>query len=138
MPSVTASNSSIMSLLCNPKHIVIYGCDGGITEDFSESQKKYCHYKCCKQPAVGYREKLKTGDGAVLDIKIGWCEYIRDPHQRWGKKHRKRWEKSYSEELPYFESMGFPVKHIPVYIVGLHSRYSFGKRITLEDSLKLI
>lgn len=118
----TPTVHSVMSLLPilssgEPSAITVFGCDGGITADFTKEQLKFCHYDCQGKSCHGYiyggrlNPKYERGIG------------------RWSNRHTaltKHMEKEFGFENP------------PIYLVGRHSNYKFGKKIPIKKILKFM
>lgn len=99
-------------IVCNPKVLFIFANDIGITEDFTEEDKLWCHYGCTWH-AVGpekanlYKQRAEKWDLKILDIFKEACE-IAD------------------------------IKFPPVYLAGLYSNHVLFPKITRECALDLI
>ncbi len=101
-----------------PKSIYVFGCDGGLTKDYADSD---------------YRDK-KRG--------IGKCHYKCDRNCVNKKMHRYprqiRWDVKILRHLKIHMKEVFNIKFPPIYIAGIHSKYRFGEKVSKEDFLKLI
>ncbi len=100
-----------------PLSITVFGCDGGVTADFTKEQKKYCHYDCQSKSCHGYIYGGRLNPKYERGIK------------RWSKCHEaltKHMEKTFGFERP------------PIYLAGEHSNYKFGKKIAFKNILKFM